>query len=94
MAKRLRWPRPIAPLFNSSSGSQQELATSLVPNSLGDTVIAVKVNRTVGAAAALLLFTAIRASAHHSFAAEYDENKLITIAKPTEQYFGAPETAT
>ena len=32
------------------------------------------------AAAAALFLTAIRASAHHSFAAEYDENKLITIS--------------
>ena len=32
------------------------------------------------AAAAALLFTATRASAHHSFAAEYDENKLIAIS--------------
>src|ERR1700679_2164642 len=27
-----------------------------------------------------LLFTTIRASAHHSFAAQYDKNKLITIS--------------
>jgi len=43
-------------------------------------VIAVTVNRSLRTAAAVLLFTAIRTSAHHAFAAEYDENKLITIA--------------
>jgi len=32
------------------------------------------------AAAAVLLLTAIPTSAHHSFAAEYDEEKLITVA--------------
>ena len=32
------------------------------------------------AAAAALFLTGTRASAHHSFAAEYDENKLITIS--------------
>ena len=38
-------------------------------------------SRTLCAAvAAALLVTAIRASAHHSFAAEYDENKLVAIS--------------
>ena len=55
-------------------------ATSPVPKRLDDTVIAVRVNRTSRAAAAVLLFTAIRTSAHHSFAAEYDEIKLVTIS--------------
>ena len=32
------------------------------------------------AAAAVLLLTATRASAHHAFAAEYDENKLVTVS--------------
>jgi len=32
------------------------------------------------AAAALLLLTAIRASAHHGFATMYDENKFITVS--------------
>jgi hypothetical protein len=44
------------------------------------TVRAVTATRTLRAAAAVLFFLAVRASAHHSFAAEYDENKLITIA--------------
>jgi len=37
-------------------------------------------SRTARAAAAVLLFTAIRTSAHHAFAAEYDENKLVTVS--------------
>ncbi len=57
-----------------------------MPNSLGDTVIAVPVNRTLRTAAAMLLFTAIRTSAHHSFAAEYDENKLITISGSVSKF--------
>ena len=32
------------------------------------------------AALSVLLFTAIRTSAHHSFAAEYDVNKLVTVS--------------
>ncbi len=57
-----------------------------MPNSLGGTVIAVTVNRTLRAAAALLLFTAIRASAHHSFAAEYDEDNLITVSGSVSKF--------
>jgi Family of unknown function (DUF6152) len=34
---------------------------------------------TLRSVAAILLLTAIRASAHHAFAAEYDENKLVTV---------------
>ena len=37
-------------------------------------------NRTLRAAAAVLLFAAIRTSAHHAFAAEYDANKLVTVS--------------
>ena len=37
-------------------------------------------SRTLRAAAAVLLFAAIRTSAHHAFAAEYDVNKLVTIS--------------
>ncbi len=55
-------------------------------NSLGDTVIAVTVNRTLRTAAAMLLLTAIRTSAHHSFAAEYDENKLITVSGSVSKF--------
>ena len=36
--------------------------------------------RTLYAAAALLLLTTLRILAHHAFAAEYDENKLVTIS--------------
>jgi hypothetical protein len=36
-------------------------------------------NRILRAVAAVLFFPAIRTSAHHSFAAEYDANKLITV---------------
>jgi Family of unknown function (DUF6152) len=61
-------------------------ATSPVPNSLGATVIAVTVNRTLRTAAAILLLTAIRTSAHHSFAAEYDENKLITVSGAVSKF--------
>jgi uncharacterized protein YggE len=32
------------------------------------------------AAAAALLLTTMRTSAHHAFAAEYDENKRITVS--------------
>jgi hypothetical protein len=35
--------------------------------------------KTLGAAAAVFLLT-IRVSAHHAFAAEYDENKLVIVA--------------
>jgi hypothetical protein len=33
-----------------------------------------------GAAAALLILTTLRVSAHHSFAAEYDENSRVTVS--------------
>jgi Family of unknown function (DUF6152) len=36
-------------------------------------------NKTLGAAAALFLMT-IRVSAHHAFAAEYDEQKLVMVS--------------
>jgi hypothetical protein len=36
--------------------------------------------RTLCAAAAALLFATMRVSAHHAFAAEYDENKRVTIS--------------
>ena len=37
-------------------------------------------NTALRTAAAVLFFTAIRISAHHSFAAEYDANKLVTVS--------------
>jgi hypothetical protein len=37
-------------------------------------------SRTLRAAAAVLLFTAIPTSAHHAFGAEYDANKLVTVS--------------
>ena len=37
-------------------------------------------SRTLRATALFLLCTAIRASAHHSFAAEYDAHKLVTVS--------------
>ncbi len=37
-------------------------------------------SRTLRAAAAVLLLTAIRTSGHHAFAAEYDENKVVTVS--------------
>ena len=36
--------------------------------------------KTLSAAVAVLLFTAIRSSGHHSFAAEYDVKKLVTVS--------------
>lgn len=45
-----------------------------------------KANFKLPAAAAALLFTAIRLSAHHSFAAEYDEDKLITISGSVSKF--------
>ena len=36
--------------------------------------------KTICAAAAALLLTAMRAPAHHAFAAEYDENKRVTVS--------------
>ncbi len=44
------------------------------------------VNRTLLTVAAVLLLTAIRASAHHSFAAEYDEDNLITVAGTVSKF--------
>jgi len=37
-------------------------------------------SRTMRAAVVALLFTPIRTSAHHAFAAEYDANKLVTVS--------------
>jgi hypothetical protein len=37
-------------------------------------------SRTVYAAAAVLLLATMRISAHHAFAAEYDEKKLVTVS--------------
>ena len=37
-------------------------------------------SKTLRAAAAALLLTSMRISAHHAFAAEYDENKLVTVS--------------
>lgn len=37
-------------------------------------------SKTLRAAAAVLLFTAIPTSAHHAFASEYDANKLVTVS--------------
>jgi hypothetical protein len=37
-------------------------------------------SKTLCAAAAALLLTAMRISAHHSFASEYEENKLVTVS--------------
>jgi len=37
-------------------------------------------SRILRAAAALLLFPAIRTSAHHAFSAEYDVNKLVRVS--------------
>jgi hypothetical protein len=37
-------------------------------------------SRTMFAAAAALLLATMRMSAHHAFAAEYDENKLVTFS--------------
>jgi hypothetical protein len=37
-------------------------------------------SKTLCAAAAVLLLTTMRISAHHSFASEYDENKRVTVS--------------
>ena len=37
-------------------------------------------NKTLGAAAVALLLTTMRLSAHHAFAAEYDEKKLVIVS--------------
>jgi Family of unknown function (DUF6152) len=60
-------------------------SVEVAPNGLGDRVIAVTVSRTLRTAAVALLLT-IRASAHHSFAAEYDENKLITVSGSVSKF--------
>lgn len=52
---------------------------------LGDTLIAVAVTRISRTAVALLLL-ALRAFAHHSFAAEYDENNLITVSGTVSRF--------
>ncbi len=49
-------------------------------------MIAVTVNRALRTAAAMLLLAAIRVSAHHSFAAEYDENNLITVSGSVSKF--------
>lgn len=49
-------------------------------------MIAVTVNLKLPAATAALLFAAIRLSAHHSFAAEFDEDKLITISGSVSKF--------
>src|SRR5450432_3828199 len=39
-----------------------------------------EMTKMICAAAAVLLFMTMRASAHHAFAAEYDENKRVTVS--------------
>ncbi|MBV9772052.1 MAG: hypothetical protein JOZ32_20940 [Bryobacterales bacterium] len=39
-----------------------------------------KMSRTLRIAAAVLLVTTVRMSAHHAFAAEYDENQRVTVS--------------
>ena len=39
-----------------------------------------EMSRTLCAAAAALLLATMRISAHHAFAAEYDENRLVTVS--------------
>ena len=39
-----------------------------------------------GAAAALLILTTMRALAHHSFAAEYDENSHVTVSGTVTEF--------
>lgn len=53
---------------------------------MGDIVIAVTATRSLCTAAAVLVLTAIRMSAHHSFAAEYDEDKLITVSGSVSKF--------
>ena len=43
-------------------------------------------NRTLCAAAAALLLSAARIPAHHAFAAEYDENKRVTVSGTVTRY--------
>jgi hypothetical protein len=42
--------------------------------------------RVLCALAVALLLTAIRISAHHAFAAEYDENKLVTVSGTVTEF--------
>lgn len=49
-------------------------------------MIAVIVNRTLSAAAAVLFFMGTRISAHHAFAAEYDEDNLITVSGSVSKF--------
>lgn len=39
-----------------------------------------KMNRTLYASALAVIFAAMRISAHHAFASEYDEKKLVTVS--------------
>jgi hypothetical protein len=39
-----------------------------------------EMSRTLCTAALVLLLATVRISAHHAFAAEYDENKLVTVS--------------
>jgi hypothetical protein len=43
-------------------------------------VIIFDMSRSLSSTAAALLVAAVRISAHHAFAAEYDENKLVTVS--------------
>jgi len=43
-------------------------------------------SRVLCALAVALLLTAIRISAHHAFAAEYDENKLVTVSGTVTEF--------
>jgi hypothetical protein len=43
-------------------------------------------SKTLYVAAAALLLTTMRISAHHAFAAEYDENKLVTVSGTVAEF--------
>jgi Family of unknown function (DUF6152) len=43
-------------------------------------------SKTLYVAAAALLLTTMRISAHHAFAAEYDENKLVTVSGTVTEF--------